>query len=743
MLRRQILVFVSLVILGPSVASSCETPEVETSDGGLICLDDYQIVLEQPCFRGWRSPQHAGPYCQNERSVGDELREVNLSLAITISLNPGDPIFAVARDHRSKEYTAPEANIACNRELKRRNIDANKFPCLDLVKPGIKHLGYSKLSKPEFESLMGEFIAAISTDAPLNQDTSDTNSSPTADLTLPHPIDIEIDNEQNVGNDNDEINSTLSACDPSSSPTAPATSTQPCYAKFFTLPDGSVYDGEWYKTKLHGRGKLQYPNGDTYLGDFRINTMSGQGKMSYADGSYYEGEWRGGKWDGEGSHFNSETSELIVGTWKNGKLVKENEESKLAKEKRQAEEAARLAEEKRQAEEAARLALEEQKAELERLQQEQQAKLDQEREALEKERLALEEAKANQIDEPIPETLDKNDDAEKLAEEKRQAEEAARLAIEEQKAELEREKQEHEAQLEKERQELERQKQEQRAKLEKERQELERLEKERLAIEQAKAAEEEKKAAERRKVEEFERKKREYEEALRMQRETLEKKIDDLRNQRKAIDEELQNLESQVKELGGSVNSGETVPNNVSSTEEQPKKNVEEEAARLDQENRQAQERQNNASTPKYGTRGFIMLGNHKMGFSDVEIEGNSLLDMPDNNSGNVTIFGYINDFHVKLSNDPFGRLEFKVHKGDPASLDLTGAVGYTHEGLIEVVVNPQDQQLWPQDKFKLAKKTVVAAKGEKKLVKITGKFSMYTNTFTLYFYATKVEIIE
>jgi hypothetical protein len=291
---------------------------------------------------------------------------------------------------------------------------------------------------------------------------------------------------------------------------------KPCFAEF-TFDNGVHYVGEWkpgrYWNLPHGQGEMNYPNGDQYIGEFELGRMSGKGKMNYANGGYYEGEWKDGEWHGEGSQFDGKTSKLIIGTWKYGKLVSENEE-------------ARLAEEKRGAEEAARLELERQRADLERQKQEYEAQLKKEKEDLERERLAIEQQKANRSEE-------------KSIGDEKEAEEASRLEFEQQQAELERRKQEQQAQLEK------------------QKQELERLEKERFAIEQAKAAEEERRAEERRKAGEYERKKKEYEEARKVRREALEKRRDELREKRKLIDDELQDINGQIKELSGLVDPGE------------------------------------------------------------------------------------------------------------------------------------------------------------------------------------------
>lgn len=81
-----------------------------------------------------------------------------------------------------------------------------------------------------------------------------------------------------------------------------------------TYANGNVYDGEWEANKRHGKGKMIYENGDIYDGEWKNHKKNGQGKMIYANGDVYEGEWKDDKRDGKGK--TTEGGEIYEGEWK-------------------------------------------------------------------------------------------------------------------------------------------------------------------------------------------------------------------------------------------------------------------------------------------------------------------------------------------------------------------------------------------------------------------------------------------
>jgi len=80
------------------------------------------------------------------------------------------------------------------------------------------------------------------------------------------------------------------------------------------------YDGEWYRNKFHGRGRLRWSkdirrpldiygpdseteaSASTYTGNFRCGKFHGKGCLIDASGNKYVGEWEGGRKEGSGKH---------------------------------------------------------------------------------------------------------------------------------------------------------------------------------------------------------------------------------------------------------------------------------------------------------------------------------------------------------------------------------------------------------------------------------------------------------
>ena len=121
-----------------------------------------------------------------------------------------------------------------------------------------------------------------------------------------------------------------------------------------TWPDNeSYYDGEWRNDKFQGKGKLKWEDGRTYIGSFHDDNLDGKGTMfcpdgrkyhgdwsmdkmhgfgtySWPDGRVYEGNWRNNNTHGKGKFINSE-GEIKLGLWDNGKRVKWFDNTELEK----------------------------------------------------------------------------------------------------------------------------------------------------------------------------------------------------------------------------------------------------------------------------------------------------------------------------------------------------------------------------------------------------------------------------
>lgn len=74
--------------------------------------------------------------------------------------------------------------------------------------------------------------------------------------------------------------------------------------------DGSKYIGEWKNDSANGKGKWLNNRGDVYEGELVNDKANGYGKYTYANGFTYEGEWVDDKFHGKGKE-----------TWVDGTIV--------------------------------------------------------------------------------------------------------------------------------------------------------------------------------------------------------------------------------------------------------------------------------------------------------------------------------------------------------------------------------------------------------------------------------------
>lgn len=83
---------------------------------------------------------------------------------------------------------------------------------------------------------------------------------------------------------------------------------------FDPTPEGSFsskYEGEWYKDKRTGKGKIVFSDGDSYVGEFVNNLFEGKGKFCWNNSKdSYEGSWSGGKMEGVGCFTHRDGFEL-------------------------------------------------------------------------------------------------------------------------------------------------------------------------------------------------------------------------------------------------------------------------------------------------------------------------------------------------------------------------------------------------------------------------------------------------
>lgn len=60
------------------------------------------------------------------------------------------------------------------------------------------------------------------------------------------------------------------------------------------------YEGDFFKFKYHGRGKICYGDRREYEGEFKNGEEEGIGTCRFANGQVYVGSWKDGKMNGKG-----------------------------------------------------------------------------------------------------------------------------------------------------------------------------------------------------------------------------------------------------------------------------------------------------------------------------------------------------------------------------------------------------------------------------------------------------------
>ena len=81
-----------------------------------------------------------------------------------------------------------------------------------------------------------------------------------------------------------------------------------------SLPDGSVYKGEFRNGLFNGKGTLRSRNGSIYEGEFQDGLYNGKGKITFPDGSVFEGEFKDAIEHGNGQYISKfQTTEIEDG----------------------------------------------------------------------------------------------------------------------------------------------------------------------------------------------------------------------------------------------------------------------------------------------------------------------------------------------------------------------------------------------------------------------------------------------
>lgn len=86
----------------------------------------------------------------------------------------------------------------------------------------------------------------------------------------------------------------------------------------YTYPSGNVFDGQWRRGKIRGRGEKIYLSGCKCEGEWALNRLHGDGTCSWSDGCVYEGGWEKGKKHGKGK-LSLPNGSFFDGMWEDDK----------------------------------------------------------------------------------------------------------------------------------------------------------------------------------------------------------------------------------------------------------------------------------------------------------------------------------------------------------------------------------------------------------------------------------------
>merc|ERR1712151_1341938 len=89
----------------------------------------------------------------------------------------------------------------------------------------------------------------------------------------------------------------------------------------FYWAEGAVYEGEFVENDIHGAGEYRWWDGRVYIGEWHRNHIHGTGRMQWSDGRLYEGNYYEDKKHGTGC-FTWPDGRRYDGQWKDGKRIR-------------------------------------------------------------------------------------------------------------------------------------------------------------------------------------------------------------------------------------------------------------------------------------------------------------------------------------------------------------------------------------------------------------------------------------
>lgn len=136
---------------------------------------------------------------------------------------------------------------------------------------------------------------------------------------------------------------------------------------------------------------------------------------------------------------------------------------------------------------------------------------------------------------------------------------------------------------------------------------------------------------------------------------------------------------------------------------------------------------------------GYFILGDgQKLTFEDVIIEANRIYKA--NESGKVTVYGYIG--LLELPSDPMERTDAKLFGGE--NCYSSSVSNNSMDIMIDLLVDPASQSM-TEEKYKEIRRIMLRSVDNTQgtaLLKITGSFGLYNNTYRQYFEAEEIEVV-
>ena len=84
------------------------------------------------------------------------------------------------------------------------------------------------------------------------------------------------------------------------------------------MPNGDIYDGEWYRNETNGYGVKVFSNGDMHIGNYSNDCREGKGFYRWIHGDEYDGFWVNGEQCGLGSYKWGNVNAICKGNWERG-----------------------------------------------------------------------------------------------------------------------------------------------------------------------------------------------------------------------------------------------------------------------------------------------------------------------------------------------------------------------------------------------------------------------------------------